>query len=49
MVAVGKPVFETEYNAYSPTSNVCAASILDGFSTIYKHTALGSYRVSCRQ
>jgi len=48
MVAVGKPVFETEYNAYSPTNNVCAQSILDGFSTIYKDTALDSYRVSCR-
>lgn len=48
MVAAGKAVFETEYKAYSPTSNVCAASILDGFSTIYKHTALDSYRVSCR-
>ena len=36
----GKAVFETEYKAYSPTNNVCAASILDGFSTIYKDTAL---------
>ena len=48
MVKVAKPVFETEYKTYSPTNNVCARSILDGFSTIYKHTALDSYRVSCR-
>ena len=48
LVAVGKPVFEAEYKAYSPTNNVCAQSIADGFSTIYTHTALESYRVSCR-
>jgi hypothetical protein len=27
---------------------VCAQSIQDGFSTIYKHASLNSYRVSCR-
>jgi hypothetical protein len=48
MVAAGKAVFETEYKAYSATNNVCTQSIQDGFSTIYKHPSLNSYRVSCR-
>lgn len=47
MIEVGKPVFATEYDAYSPTANVCAESNALMFSTIYKRVDLDSYRVSC--
>lgn len=47
MIEVDKPVFATEYDAYSPTANVCAESNALLFSTIYKHVDLDSYRVSC--
>lgn len=46
-INAGKPVFEVEYKKYSPTNNVCARANALGFSTLYKHVALDSYRVAC--
>ena len=46
-INAGKPVFEVEYKAYSPTNNVCAKANALGFSSMYKHVALNSYRVPC--
>jgi endo-alpha-1,4-polygalactosaminidase (GH114 family) len=46
-VKAGKPVFEVEYKTYDPTNNVCAKANALGFSTLYKHVVLDSYRVAC--
>jgi len=46
-IDAGKPVFEVEYKKYNPTNNVCARANTLGFSSMYKHVALDSYRVPC--
>ena len=47
MTEIGKPVFVAEYQEYDQANNVCARSNRLGFSTVYKHPTLDSYRVSC--
>ncbi|HTR64659.1 MAG TPA: endo alpha-1,4 polygalactosaminidase [Terriglobales bacterium] len=46
-INAGKPVFEVEYKKYNPSNNVCAKANALGFSSMYKHVALDSYRVPC--